>query len=880
MGMRRTLVLLFGLIGLALLGMRATPIHAQEEVVLQIQPGGLSSPDPQARAVNAWIDQASPAASHVADTDLQVQATVAPPAVGSNANTRAIVQFDISRIPRSGIKAAIMHLWVDTPPPSGTESWDIDPIMSFNSWAQPSQISWTNRTNQLAWSAPGGDFNPGIPCTISPVVAGDNSCDVTLTFLSYFGGLPPIANYGYLILDEAENTAAATETGTIASNSQATIPPGCSPISPPTCVTHAPSLVVDFIQQVHSLTATPGSGQVILNWKYPTAVGNTSGTGLSGNALNPTTGVVILRSLSTPVDDTALFQDGTALPASCTGIGTAATTIVVNSVAGTGTGLPTTFTDNTCGITDTNIYYYKVIAVAALPVVPPATQTYNYSQNGNAAAFSAALADTSFAAEISATPDTGAAGQQAPVWIAPVRSAALNPPSIDPGNYAIVAANNFLVQGFNPTTGDDAIAPVSVGGIAAAAASARVPVLEAGEADFGPIVENAAIPMTYVAADDSAVYDVGLEPFPPTGHSGFIFDFLNPLGGGGVSGAYVGGVALQAKAFSNSGNSKPNDVMIVGTNVASTTANVIFAATTCGLSAANPTGTGCLGTGGGGWNVPGGVVTSAGCSTALPTLAVCNMDVVTSTPFVDYKNNRVWVASHNNADTVDVNQPDVWELDANTGAVLAAVNLGITTLTNPTPGAPDIDSSPTGTQDQSLIFVGTNGGIVYAFDPTVTDTLNGTLGPVVPHQVGNPSANLGCAIQGFPVVASAASPWLIVVSTTCTPPATGTVTVLSFDGTNFNNPYAPNPNTISPTCIPSTPLVAPFLKNRSGQPIAIFSCGDGSLHQINLATGADEAQRVVDPAITVGDPSLDISTNEIIVGSTDGRVYSFQAPFI
>ena len=184
MAMRRTVVLL---LGLALLGMRATPAQAQEELTLEIVGGGSSSPDPQARAINTWIDQANQGANHVGEADMQVQAG----ASGANQNTRAIVQFDISRVPRSGIKSAIMHLWVDTAPvptpPATSENWDIDPVTSFISWAQPSRISWSNRTNQLLWGAVGGggDF-AATPCAITVAATGDHSCDVTSTFQAYF----------------------------------------------------------------------------------------------------------------------------------------------------------------------------------------------------------------------------------------------------------------------------------------------------------------------------------------------------------------------------------------------------------------------------------------------------------------------------------------------------------------------------------------------------------------------------------------------------------------------------------------------------------------------------------------------------------------------
>lgn len=826
MATRRTLVLL---LGLALPGMRATPAHAQERVTLQLTGFGSSATDQQLRAINTWIDEANPTAHNETDVDLHIEPgnTVNP-----NVTRRAVVQFDITRIPRAGIKSASLNMWLDTAPSPNSRNWEVLQVTSFNSWALAREITWNKRTNQLSWTAPGGDISG----TVLDSTGTGTTNGVTLTWnvlpavQTWFGGLPPDPNYGFIIKDQTEhtdNTGGAAEEGQLASNSNATL-------------AHTPALVINLIQQVHSLKTTAGDGKVMLTWSYPAQI-----TGSS--IVNATTGVVIVRNAGGPVPDTALIQDGTALPTLCGDVNGAGVTVVFES-----TSLATSFTDpGSCSApADGTTYFYKVFAIAQVGV----SGTYNYSTNGTGPIGSGV--DSAFAAEISATPGLTAATQQAPVWMAPVRSASLSAPSIDPGNYAIIGTNNSLVQGFNPATGNDAIAPVSIGGTV----HGRLPVLEATEADYGPNTGNGQIPMTFLAADDNLVYDVGLE------NSGFVFDFLNPANGGLTAGAFTAGVAMQVKAFSNSGNTKPNDVMIMGTHVAGTspTVNFILAINPCNLSESNPTGPGigCPSPpnsgAGGGWNIEGGVTTSTGCS-STSSAAVCNIDIITSTPFVDYFRNTVWVTSHNGNTSGQVASPDVWKLDANSGAVLAAVNVG-----------GNIDASPTGTADQSVIFVGTNGGVLLAYDPANTDTGP----PVTPHQLGTftITPNDG-AIKGFPLVSNSAPPWTVVVSTNTK------VQALSFD--TSTNTFSTLWTNSTLGCNPSSPITGRNTTDPLNNPVVFVGCSGGKIHELLLSTGVDEAQRIVDPSggVVVGDPSLDLIDNEIIVGASDGRVFAFSLPF-
>src|SRR6185437_11249699 len=95
--------------GLALLVLSTVPMHAQEQVTLQLNGSGVSAIDPQDRAINTWIDQGNPTTDHHAtDASLAVQAV----STGTNLAQRAMLEFDTRRIPRAGIKAATVQVWL------------------------------------------------------------------------------------------------------------------------------------------------------------------------------------------------------------------------------------------------------------------------------------------------------------------------------------------------------------------------------------------------------------------------------------------------------------------------------------------------------------------------------------------------------------------------------------------------------------------------------------------------------------------------------------------------------------------------------------------------------------------------------------------------
>src|ERR1700683_5405900 len=124
----------------------AAPLIARETIVLQ-----KSATDAQARGGDATLNQGSPNSNNVGPT-LTVESL-------ASANQRAIVEFDLSRIPNVGIKQALLTLHVITPPPSSARTLTYGAYDVATFW-QPSSVTWNNRVETTPWGIPGGDFGP------------------------------------------------------------------------------------------------------------------------------------------------------------------------------------------------------------------------------------------------------------------------------------------------------------------------------------------------------------------------------------------------------------------------------------------------------------------------------------------------------------------------------------------------------------------------------------------------------------------------------------------------------------------------------------------------------------------------------------------------
>jgi outer membrane protein assembly factor BamB len=734
---------------LALLPVLAIPAAAKEEVVLQKNGAN------QSRAKDAFLDQGSPATNHGADTTLRVQSFNN----GTAQNQRAVVLFDLSPIPRSAIKLATLDLFMSTAPTS-SRAYTAERMLSL--WTE-ADVTWNNRLPGTAWTTVGGGGDFG--STGSATVATGTTSNFTLSFdvsrilQRKFNHNPPEANFGFIIVDSSEDSLTQL-TGILSSKEDATL-------------ANRPKLTVDFIQQVTGLTAVAGSDAITLTWSYPTTV---------GTVLSPTTGVLILRQLGSPIGQAAVPTDG-VVPAPCDVIGGATVVLVDNTNA-------TSFVDDTsdpCGDPlNGSTYYYQVF-------------TRDLADNWSAGGTLAGANEN--VPEIMATPGATASTQQAAAWMAPTGATTLAAPGIDPSNVVVIGSDSDLLQGVNPSNGVNVYAPASTGGVI----SGRPPALEA-------VDDSLSRPATYVANQDNFVYAIDAS-------TGEIVWLSNPTGL--TTNTFVGGAAVLLKSVTDPGYTLAQDLVIVGThNTGSTTTNEIV-----GVNAD---------TGAAVWTVIGGTSSAVSCG------GVCNLDIISSTPAVDYVNNAIWVTSRNaNSVAATVNRPDLWKIDPSTGAILSTVNLG-----------GDIDSAPSVPILGDFVFVGANSGTLYAIDPATLATV-----------ASFTPAPADGAIKGFPVVLGAALPYTIIFSTN------GNVNAVSFDGATFT------PLWKTPISAPSTPISAPGLTT------VYVGSSDGKIHELDLTTGADNKQRIVDTSATVGDPSLDVALNRIIVGSTDGRVYAFTFPF-
>jgi outer membrane protein assembly factor BamB len=736
---------------LALLTVLAIPAAAKERVVLQKNGAN------QARARDAFLDQGSPATNHGADTTLRVQSFNN----GTSQNQRAVVMFDLSPIPRSGIKLATLDLFMSTAP-SSSRAYIAERMLSL--WTE-SDVTWNNRLPGTPWVTVGGggDFGSSGSSTIATgTISGVHLIfDTTQILQRKFNRNPPEANFGFLIRDSTEDSLVQF-TGILSSKEDATL-------------ANRPQLTVEFIQQVTGLTAVAGNDRNTLTWSYPTDVAG-------GTVLSPRNGVLILRQEGSPIGQTAVPTDG-VVPAPCSLIGGALVVFVDNTLA-------TSFIDDItdpCGDPLNGItYYYQVFTRDAAD---------NWSAGGTLGGANENVP------EITATPGATASTQQAAAWMAPTGATTLAAPGIDPSNVVVIGSDSNLLQGVNPSNGVDVYAPASTGGVI----SGRPPALEA-------VDDSLSRPATYVANQDNFVYAIDAS-------TGEIVWLSNPTGL--TTNTFVGGAAVLLKSVTDVGYTLAQDLVVVGMHdTGTTTANEI-----AGINA---------NTGATVWTVVGGTSSAASCG------GVCNLDIVSSTPAVDYVNNAIWVTSRNaNSVAATVNRPDLWKIDPSTGSILSTVNLG-----------GDIDSAPSLPLLSDFVFVGANGGTLYAINPATLATV-----------ASFTPAPANGAIKGFPVVLGVALPYTIIFSTN------GNVNAVSFDGVAFTFLWK------TPITAPSTPISAPGLTT------VYVGSSDGKIHELDLTTGADNKQRIVDTGATVGDPSLDVVLNRIIVGSTDGRVYAFTFPF-
>src|SRR2546426_3514810 len=275
----------------------------------------------------------------------------------------------------------------------------------------------------------------------------------------------------------------------------------------------------------------------------------------------------------------------------------------VNEAIGAATvvfkGAGTWFTDT--GLTAGTTYYYKVFPKTSVPCYAPG-----------------------IAANVSPT-TTGA------VWGYATAATSMAPPALDPwSNSVVLGSNDNNLHGMAESDGTLKFAPFATGN----PIQARPATLPA----FYRTPAGSGVNIAYVTSQDGFVYAVDTSTGLPQWTSPSLA-LTNMLQGGP-------GVWIQKlKSLSVCGITSTPDVVFVGTkNTGNTALNKVYALNGSGSSVTIPGGQGggCalagpVAAGGILGTYPGSGTTGIPCSTC--------MDIISSTPYVDYPNNVLWVTS-------------------------------------------------------------------------------------------------------------------------------------------------------------------------------------------------------------------------------------------
>jgi hypothetical protein len=469
----------------------------------------------------------------------------------------------------------------------------------------------------------------------------------------------------------------------------------------------------------------------------------------------------------------------------------------VNDAIGTstvvfkGTGGETSFTQTS--LTAGTTYYYKIFPRSSLPCYAPGIA-------------------------VNVKPDATSA-----VWSYATGAASMAPPALDPwSNFVIVGSNDNSLHSAADSDGSMGFAPFTTGG----PIQARPATLPAAYR-----TPSTAVNITYVTSQDGFAYAVNTG----TGAQVWKSPSLGTTLQGGAN------VWIQALApLSICGVTTADVVFVATSNTGNTTNNKVYAlnGSSGNVTSSNTGAPNCTN----GTVVPGGILWTFSPSAQTGV----NMDVVSSTPYVDFGNNAVWVTSRAAGGT---GQPSVWKLNVATGALFSP---GTNTWS-----FNDIDSSPSPNVTGDFIFVGTNAGTLKA--------IRASDGTVFTHTPGSGAG----AIKGMPwplwynAVGAGAGETIIFTRNT-------TVHSVNFDGSTFTANWA---KTLTGTPTLSAPL-------DDGANHLYIGGSDGRVHQIDADTGNNELT-VPTTAIlgTMGDPTFNVDLLGIHVGGSDGHIYTFTTPF-
>jgi len=449
-------------------------------------------------------------------------------------------------------------------------------------------------------------------------------------------------------------------------------------------------------------------------------------------------------------------------------------------------------------------------------VVLPNTQyTYKaYTHDSVSITGAATVLPPHYAAGVaSASVSTNTGGGANKNWKYKTGAATLAPPSLNPDTGVIAGSNDNKVHSMSASTGGRKYQPAGSTGITGGAIQSRAAVIPQGDSSL----ISCSCDVVYVGAGDGKVYAFNAA-------TGLLL-WSKQLT---VTGGIQGGPAVQVWSYSDASYkaSRSTDLVVVGTrNLSDTTANKIY-----GLDGND--------------------------GTIVWTFAPGNLDIINSTPWINYADNTLWVTSRSNSNT----QPSIWKLNTVSTGTFTAPVASITLSTT----YKDIDTSPTlneGAAAATFLYAVTAGNDLVAvrlLDNAVsTINVSGTAG--------------GGAGFPIPIVDGTTLNWDDIYFTLSG--GSGGVYKRRFD--RLNNTFGgacSSPNCWDRTLAgASTPIFTP------GGSLAIYvGATDGLIHKLNPASGLDLDTRMVNAAATTGDPSFDVVANRIYIGASDGRIYSFD----
>jgi len=441
-----------------------------------------------------------------------------------------------------------------------------------------------------------------------------------------------------------------------------------------------------------------------------------------------------------------------------------------------------------------------------LPGTQYAYKAYTHDATAIAGAASTVAPHYSFGNTSTQTNTTAAGGGANKNWSYKTGATTLAAPALDPGNIVVTGGNDNNVHAMSVTNGQRNYQPGGASGVTGGAIQGRPPLIAASDTSH-PTCKNVCA-VTYVAAGDGTVYAFRADTGALLWQTGVLTT--------GAGSGFLAAPAVQVTSFSGVGYLNAFDLVIVATRnvgAGSTTNNRVF-----GLNG---------NTGATVW-----------------TLNPGNMDIVNATPYVDYVNNMAWVASRS---VGGIAQPSLWKINTNTGALSASFSLN------------DIDQAPTQNFDGRVIYVTTNGGLLYAVRTDITNCATG-------------SAALGVTPRGFPIPVETAALNDDVFFSTSTgvskvhvayPLATCAPVTFSGSPGGWVNPAITNPSSL----VFSPPPQAEFM---------YVASSDGHLYKINPTTGANAANRLINAGATIGDPSFDTVIQKFYVGDSTGHIFSFD----